>query len=96
MTAGAAVAQQPDHTSSADSRCNLIACLIEPACDDLSGATLLHREFRVGVQILVDGLEPGEQIVRDWKIHCPAFTMASQRKEFVRNTRQELGAKTHG
>ena len=58
-----AVGQQPDHAGAADALGDLVAGGLEALCRLAGGAVLLHRELGVRVDVAVEVLEPGRDLV---------------------------------
>jgi hypothetical protein len=83
-------AQKPDHPRAADLLRDLVSMLAQPVGGDASRPMLLHRKFRVRVEVLVNALDLGEQIVGGAREACLS---SSGHLCIIRRPR--LTAKTH-
>jgi hypothetical protein len=52
-----AVAEQPNHTSLTHSGCHFVASLLQSIGGNARRSRLLHRQFGVGVDVLIEGIE---------------------------------------
>ena len=59
-----AVAQQTDHTGSADAGRDLISMPLQPCGSDPRRSTFRHRKLGVGVNVFVDLFQFGQQGIR--------------------------------